>query len=320
MSKFKSASKKRFEELRNKLQNEVAPDTTDKKFDDSWKFKPEILSNQTRSVYTVRFLPNIHFNDGLDEPWFEFRAHMFMPKGASKKTYQICPTTTDEKAKCPICERAKSLFDKGDEASERIAKSIYKKRRYYANVFVVKDPRKGDDSQEGKVLVWEFGKKIFDKLTAAMSLHGLYFWDVDEGANFTLCMTKDGGYNNYDSSDFERNSSSLSDFTNIDEVHDKIVNLEEKILPRMRTYEELNDILNGKSVVDENTKDKSIKTVVRDTETEEVEEKEEPVVDVDKAFDTEEPETTAEDDTNDSPADEDDIDISNIDFDSDDPF
>lgn len=318
MSKFKSASKKRFEELRNKLQETTGGEPTDNKFDDSWKFKPEILSNQTRSVYTVRFLPNVHVNDGLDEPWFEFRAHMFMPKNASRKTYQICPTTVDEKAKCPICERAKQLFDKGDEVSERIAKSIYKKRRYYANVLVLKDPRK-EGNQEGQVLVWEFGKKIFDKLTTVMSLHGLYFWEVEEGANFTLCITKDGGYNNYDSSDFERCSSNLGDSFNLDEIHDKIYNLEEKVVPRIRPYQELADILNGKSVVDENTKDQSVKTVTKDTHTEEVEEKEEPVVDVDKVFDETEDTESAEEETN-SPVEEDDIDISNIDFDSDEPF
>jgi hypothetical protein len=330
MSKFKSASKSKFDELRKKLQEGSAPSNTESKFDNSWTFKPEILSNQTKSVYTIRFLPNVHINDGLDEPWLEFKAHMFIPKNSTKKTYQVCPTSKGDKERCPICERAKQLFDKGDEVSERFARAIYKKRRYYANVLVIKDPRKGDDNQEGKVLVWEFGKKILDKLTTVMSLHGLNFWDVEEGANFTVCVTKDGGFNNYDSSDFERRSSSLSESFNLDEIHQKIHNLEEKVFPRIRTYDELNDILNGKQVVDENTKDSRIKTVTRDTKTEESEEVEEPVVNVDKAFEVEEvEEESVKEKAQSKPKssgkksttkDEDDIDISEIDFDADDPF
>ena len=326
MSRFKSASKSRFDEIRKRLQGQedASQNNEDR---DSFKFQPKKLGNQQRSVYVVRFLPNVHVDEGQSEPWVEAKAHMFYPKGASKKTYQICPTTKDDKAPCPICERAKKLFDEGNEAAEKKARSIYKKRRYFANVLVLKDPRAKDDNQEGQVLIWEFGKKIFDKLTAAMTLNGLYFWDVEDGANFNLVITEDGGFPNYDSSDFDRQNTDLNDNNDLDVIYDSIHNIHEKVLPesRFRTYDELEAIFNGEQVVDKNTKDESLKsdeprkTRTRDTETNTVEEKEETPSDVDKAFEDEpdEPEEK-EEKVKTPPIEEDDIDISDINFDDDD--
>ncbi len=328
MSKFKSASKKRFDEIRKRLQGQEEKSSQFSDKHDSIKFQPKKLSNQQRSLYVVRFLPNIHVNEGQDEPWVEAKAHMFYPKGSSKKTYLLCPTTKDEKAPCPICERAKKLFAEQNDSADKKAKSIYKKRRYFANVLVLKDPRAKDENQEGQVLIWEFGKKIFDKLTAAMTLNSLYFWDVEDGANFNLVITEDGGYPNYDSSDFDRQNSSLSDSQDLDKIYASIHNINEKCIPesRYKTYEELEAIFNGEQVVDKNTKDKALKndeprkTRTRDTTLEEVEEKEETPADLDKAFEDESSESSEEDEEEKSNSNGDDIDISDINFDDEDLF
>ena len=76
---------------------------------------------------------------------------------------------------------------------------------YIANIYVVKDP--ANPSNEGQVLLYKFGKKIFDKITAAMqpefedeeAIDPFDFW---QGANFKLKAKNVAGYRNYDSSEF----------------------------------------------------------------------------------------------------------------------
>ena len=61
---------------------------------------------------------------------------------------------------------------------------------------------------EGKVKLFKFGKKIFDKITEAMQpefedekpINPFDFW---KGANFKLKIRKVDGYWNYDKSEFE---------------------------------------------------------------------------------------------------------------------
>lgn len=339
MSKFKSVSRKKFEALQKKLQ-EQEENKNGNTVDYSWQFRPSLVGDKGKTTYRVRFLPNVHVNDGQDEPWIQTKAHIFKPKGAAKKTYQICPTSLDEEAACPICEASKALFKKEDKVSEDIAKGLWKKRRYHVNVLILDDPRGEDDNQQGQVLVWEFGTKIFDKLKEALTTHGLFFWDVNEGYDFLLTIRKESGFFNYDLSDFARRESDLADEKGIDldKVYDNIHKLDEKVygldkegnIRGTKTYDELLAIFEGRNVKDENTKDESSvevdktkesrRTRTRDTEDgSDVTEVENPVEDIT----VDEPERVAEDDPEAEAETEDDgesIDISNINFDEEDPF
>jgi hypothetical protein len=75
---------------------------------------------------------------------------------------------------------------------------------------------KAHPENEGKVFLYKFGKKIFDKISAAMQpefedetpIDPFDFW---QGANFKLKITKKDGYWNYDKSEFE-SPSVLGDF------------------------------------------------------------------------------------------------------------
>ena len=79
---------------------------------------------------------------------------------------------------------------------------------------MVKDP--ANPENEGKVFLYKFGKKIFDKLTAAMqpefedeeAIDPFDFWG---GANFKLKAKNVAGYRNYDSSEFARPEALLDD-------------------------------------------------------------------------------------------------------------
>ena len=78
--------------------------------------------------------------------------------------------------------------------------------QYYANIYVVED--KTNPQNEGKVFLYKFGKKIFDKLMEAMQpefddetpINPFDFW---QGANFKLKIRKVDGYWNYDKSSFD---------------------------------------------------------------------------------------------------------------------
>jgi hypothetical protein len=331
---FKKINKSKFEELRARLQKEdEAKEQKNSSFSD-WQFRPSLIGGST--TYRVRILPNIHVNDGLNEPWLSTFAHMFFPRGSAKKTYQVCPKSLDENAPCPICEAAKALYARGDAVSEEKAGQIYKKKRFHVNVLVLEDPRPEETNQKGQVLVWEFGPKILEKLKHALQTLKLYFWDVNDGYDFIITMMKKGNQMNYDLSEFARGSTDLSETYDLDEISKKVHDLDKKVFSRddegnaraIRSYEDLLDIFEGRNVKDENTKDESSvgntagerRTRVRDSHGKDESGVEE-APDVPKNEDLEIEDTDSSDEPEPESVDEDStIDVSGIDFDSESPF
>ena len=78
----------------------------------------------------------------------------------------------------------------------------------------MKDPT--NPSNEGKVFLFKYGKKIFDKIMEAMQpefedetpINPFDFW---QGANFKLKIVKKDGYWNYDKSEFDKIGPVLED-------------------------------------------------------------------------------------------------------------
>ena len=103
------------------------------------------------------------------------------------------------------------LWNNGTDAGKEQARKQKRKLTYISNIYVVKDP--ANPENEGKVMLYKFGKKIFDKLTAAMqpefedeeAIDPFDFW---QGANFKLKAKNVAGYRNYDSSEFAAQSCS----------------------------------------------------------------------------------------------------------------
>jgi hypothetical protein len=251
MSKFDSLSQNsKFEDLRQKLQKQREA-TENKKNggstnrDDSWKFLPELPADKPSAKYTLRILPNRHDTDS-SYPWIDGYFHMFR-RADGKFIYTMCPTTLDDKAPCPICEKAKKLFATKDKADEDAAFKLYRKQRFFVNVYVKADPRVGDSNQTGKVVVYEFGKKLFDKFSDAILDQQLEIVNPLNGHDFMLVLRKQGEYTNYDGSLFVAKESAVhEDEDELNKIYDSIINLKEKVIGRgPQTYEKLQEMLTG---------------------------------------------------------------------------
>lgn len=161
---------------------------------------------QGKNVYRVRVLPSMAANENL--PWVKVNKHQF--KGPTGWFFENCPTTIGEK--CPIDEYAGLLFNTGDPKDEEMAKKYYRKKRYIANILVVQDKR-DNGANEGKVFLWEFGQKIYDKLYGALypegGLEQIIFMDPEQGYDLALIVKTVDNFPNYDESSFVREATSI---------------------------------------------------------------------------------------------------------------
>ena len=210
------------------------------KYQDERIWKPEL--DKTGNGYAViRFLPA---TSGEDMPWQRVWSHAFQDKGG----WYIENSLTTLNQKDPVSEENTRLWNTGVDSDKEIARKRKRKLSYYSNIFVVSDPKHPEN--EGKVFIFKFGKKIFDKITEAMQpafddetpINPFDFW---KGANFKLKIRKVDGYWNYDKSEFEGVS-------NIKESDDDIKNIWSKQYPlnpfvdpsNFKTYDELKEKLN----------------------------------------------------------------------------
>jgi hypothetical protein len=124
------------------------------------------------------------------------------------------------------------LWNNGTDAGKELARKQKRKLTYMANIYVVKDP--ANPANEGGVFLYKFGKKIFDKLTAAMqpefedeeAIDPFDFW---QGANFKLKAKNVAGYRNYDSSEFAAQSALLDDDDAMEAIWKKEYSLAELV-------------------------------------------------------------------------------------------
>ena len=161
-------------------------------------WKPE-LDKSGNGFAVIRFLPA---PDGEEMPWAKVWSHAF--KGPGGQWYIENSLTTIGKDD-PVGEYNRELWNSGKESDKNIARAQKRKLSYYSNIYVVSDPAHPEN--EGKVFLYKYGKKIFDKLVEAMQpafadetpLDPFNFW---KGADFKLKIRKLDGYWNYDKSEF----------------------------------------------------------------------------------------------------------------------
>ena len=114
---------------------------------------------------------------------------------------------------------------------------------FISNIYVVKDPT--NPSNEGKVYLYKFGKKIFDKLNDQMNPEfedekAVNPFDLWEGTNFRLKMRNVEGFRNYDKSEFDSPAPLLDDDAKLEEVWKGQYSLQEQIDPsQFKSYDEL---------------------------------------------------------------------------------
>ena len=198
-------------------------------------WKPEV-DKAGNGYAVIRFLPA---PDGEDLPWAKLYTHAFQASGG----WYIENSLTTLGQKDPVSEHNSQLWNSGVDSDKEVARKQKRKLSYYSNVYVVKDP--SNPANEGKVFLFRYGKKIFDKITAAMqpefedeqAINPFDFW---AGANFKIKIKKVAGYWNYDSSEFAAPAPLLDDDDAMEAVWKQEYSLAEIIAPdQFKSYEDL---------------------------------------------------------------------------------
>ena len=184
----------------------------------------------------IRFLPAPN-GEGL--PFVKVYSHAFQGPGG----WYIENSLTTLGQKDPVSEYNTELWNNGTDAGKETARKQKRKLTYISNIYVVKDP--ANPENEGKVFLFKYGKKIFDKLTAAMqpefedeeAIDPFDFW---QGANFKLKAKNVAGFRNYDSSEFAAVSPLLDDDDALEGLWKKQFSLAEIVAAdQFKTYDEL---------------------------------------------------------------------------------
>jgi hypothetical protein len=212
-----------------------------KNTDNFWK--PEV-DKAGNGYAVIRFLP-APAADGDDAlPWVKIFDLGFQGPGG----WYIENSLTTLGQKDPVSEYNSQLWNSGIEAHKEIARKQKRRLKYYANILVVEDSKNPDN--EGKVFLFKFGKKIFDKITAAMNPEfedetAINPFDMWKGANFKLKIRKVEGYQNYDKSEFESSSAISNDDAKLEKIYDAEHSLKQFLDPKeFKTYAELEAKLN----------------------------------------------------------------------------
>jgi hypothetical protein len=147
----------------------------------------------------IRFLPA----KDQEIPWVAYFEHSFKSPISNRWYWENCPTSIGEA--CPCCEENSKKYSTGLDDLKKIASSRKRKKHYVSNIVVLKDP--GNPENEGKVFLFKYGTKIFEKLMSAMEpdfddVEKIHPFNVFSGAAFKLRQKKIDAYPNYDSSEF----------------------------------------------------------------------------------------------------------------------
>jgi hypothetical protein len=204
MSSFKDLKKNRMTNLES-LSKQVEKLAEKPTYGDDriWKCERDKSGN---GYAVIRFLPA---SNDEDVPWVQMWSHGFKGPGGWYIENSLTTLGKDD----PVSKANTSLWNSGIDSDKNIARDRKRKLSYYSNILVLEDSANAEN--EGKVFLFRYGKKIFEKITGVMNpefkdetpLNPFDFW---EGANFKIKIRKVDGYVNYDKSEFA-NQSKLCD-------------------------------------------------------------------------------------------------------------
>jgi hypothetical protein len=198
-----------------------------------WKLECDKAGN---GYAVIRFLPP---PEGEDLSFVKLYAHAFQGPGG----WYIENSRTTLGEKDPVSEYNSELWNNGTDAGKEIARKQKRKLTYISNIYVVKDP--ANPENEGKVFLFKYGKKIFDKIIAAMQPEfedevAIDPFDLWQGANFKLKAKNVAGYRNYDSSEFAAPAPLMKNDDAMEEVWKKEYSLAELVsTDKFKSYDEL---------------------------------------------------------------------------------
>ena len=235
---FSSLKKNRqtvFDNLTSEMNKLNAPQQTNQS-DDTRFWKPTV-DKAGNGYAVIRFLPA---PEGEDVQFVRVWDHGFQGPGGQ---WYIEKSLTTIGQKDPVSEHNTELWNSGIEANKDIVRKQKRRLSYYSNIYVVKDP--SNPENEGKVFLYKYGKKIFEKLNDACNpefegetaINPFDFW---EGANFKLKIRKVEGYRNYDKSEFDVPSALSEDDAALEKIWKQQHKLAEFVDPsNFKTYDEL---------------------------------------------------------------------------------
>ena len=196
MASFKEMKKNRMSNLQN-LSKQVEKLAEKPSYEDEriWKLERDKSGN---GYAVIRFLPAA---PNEDVPWVRIWTHGFKGPGGWYIENSLTTLGKDD----PVSKANTALWNSGIDSDKNIARERRRKLNYYSNIYIVEDSMNPEN--EGKVFLFRYGKKIFEKITGVMNpefqdetpLNPFDFW---EGANFKLKMRQVDGFPNYDKSEF----------------------------------------------------------------------------------------------------------------------
>jgi hypothetical protein len=210
---------------------------TQNKYEDTRFWKPTV--DESGNGYAViRFLPAA---EGQELPWVRYFDHFF--KGPTGQWY-VEKSLTTLGNNDPVSEYNSRLWNSGIEEDKETARKQKRRLHYVANIMVVNDP--SNPANEGKVFLYDFGKKIFDKIMDKMQpefpgeepINPFDFWT---GADFQLKIRNVAGYRNYDKSEFKASAPLLeADETKLEATYNQLHDVTEFTAPSSyKSYDEL---------------------------------------------------------------------------------
>jgi len=243
MSNFATLKKSSstLDRLTKEIEKVNSPASDKKSGDDRfWKLERDKSGN---GAAVIRFLPSpaVDGDDAL--PWVRIFDHGF--KGPTGKWY-IENSLTTLNLKDPVSEYNSQLWNaSSDDNSPTRKQARAQKRRlsYISNIMVISDTKNPEN--EGKVFLFKYGKKIFDKITMSMNpefegdeaVNPFDFW---KGANFKIRIRTVDGYPNYDQSLFESPKPLFDDDDKLESLWKREYSLTEFLsASNFKSYEDL---------------------------------------------------------------------------------
>jgi hypothetical protein len=219
----------------NKLNDQLKNMNSSYNSDDDKFWKPDV--DKAGNGYAVlRFLPA---PPGEEFPFVRMYDHGFQGPGGWYIENSLTTLNQDD----PVSEYNSQLWNSGIESNKEIVRKQKRRLSFISNVYVVKDP--ANPHNEGKVFLFKYGKKIFEKLSDKMTPQypgevPANPFDLWEGADFQLKIRNYEGYRNYDKSEFAAQAPLKNDDAALEEIWKSEYSLKELVDPKnFKTYAEL---------------------------------------------------------------------------------
>ena len=233
-SDLKKSRSSQIEKLNQELTKVITPQNGSSKDERFWEPTVDKAGN---GYAVIRFLPA---PKNEDVPFIQLWSHGF--KGPSGLWYIENSLTTLKQAD-PVAEHNSMLWNSGKESDKEIARAQKRRLHFISNILVIKDP--GNPENDGKIFLFKYGKKIFNKLNDIMNPQfddeqPINPFDMWEGANFKLKIRQVEGYRNYDKSEFDSPSAISDSDKELEKIWNQQYSLQEFLSPsNFKSYDEL---------------------------------------------------------------------------------